>query len=218
MASRIVALFLSLLILWSPLPPLVAGVPSGAGSAVCEIADCRVTLIDEVVLSSGQSGILDAVEFKEGDLVRKDAVIASVRDGIVRSALATAERQAENDVEVRFAEKAADLARIAYTKAMQSNQSLKGAVPEIEIRELRLAAEKAILQVEQAEHKLSVAGLQRDEARELLKTYSVLAPFDATVTRVYKKRGEAVREGEPILELSNSGRTRIEAWLPSKAV
>lgn len=215
MPGRTVALLLSCAALCA-LPLLAAGGRAPADDLVTEIADCRVKLIDEVVLSSGQSGILEEVVLKEGDVARKDEVVAAIRDNIVRSALATAEKQAENDVEIRYANKAADLARIAYTKAMQSNQALKGAVPEIEIRELRLAAEKAILQVEQAEHRLSVAGLERDEARELLKTYVVQAPFEGTVTKVYKKRGEAVRDGEPIIELSNSERMRVEAWLPLK--
>lgn len=221
MPRRIIALLLTCVVACAPWLLAAGGDQSPSqrsrgDAVVTEIADCRVKLIDEVVLSSGQSGILEQVALKEGDVARKDEVVAAIRDNIVRSALATAEKQAENDVEVRYAHKAADLARIAYSKAMQSNQTLKGAVPEIEIRELRLAAEKAILQVEQAEHRLSVAGLERDEARELLKTYFVQAPFDATVTKVYKKRGEAVREGEPIIELSNSERMRVEAWLPLK--
>lgn len=216
MPNRLLRSMLLGLTAFLPLLGTAGEVAISSGSLVSEIADCRIKLIDEVVLASEQSGIVNSVEFKEGEIARKDEVVAAIRDNIVRSALATAEREAENDIEIRYAQKAADLARIAYTKAMQSNQALQGSVPEIEVRELRLAAEKAILQVEQAEHRLSVSGLHRDEARELLNSYVVQAPFDGVVTKVYKRRGEAVRQGEPILELSNATRMRVEGYIPLK--
>ena len=55
--------------------------------------------------------------------------------------------------------------------------------------------------------------LQRDLKQTDLAAYSILAPFDGIVTKVYKQRGEAVRQGDPILELTNTDHVRVEGWV-----
>ena len=59
--------------------------------------------------------------------------------------------QAATDVEVRYAKKAAELADLEYQKALEANRRVKGAVSDLEIERLRLAVERAHLQVKQAE-------------------------------------------------------------------
>ena len=59
--------------------------------------------------------------------------------------------QAVSDVEVRYAKKAAELADLEYQSALKANRHLQGTVATLEVERLRLAAEMAHLQVEQAE-------------------------------------------------------------------
>jgi macrolide-specific efflux system membrane fusion protein len=86
-------------------------------------------------------------------------------------------------------------------------------VTELELRELRLAAEKALLQLEQAEHQFAVAGLRGVEQREMLHSLRIAAPFDAFVRFVHRQPGEVVREGEVILEIVNTDRVRVEGYI-----
>jgi multidrug efflux pump subunit AcrA (membrane-fusion protein) len=139
--------------------------------------------------------------------------VAQLRDAALRAGLAIAEREASNDIEVRFARKAAELAQSRYERAAQANRTLSGTVSDLELSELRLAAEKAALQLEQAEHLLAVSALRRDEMRETLAALRISAPFDAFVRSTYKKPGEFVREGEVIAEIVHSGRVRVEGFL-----
>ena len=135
-----------------------------AESSSIVVPECRIRLIDEVQLSCERSGILDEV-VAEGGTVRQGESVARIRDHLIRAACAIAEAEAENDVEVRFARKAVDLAQLKYVRSMEANKAIPGTVSELELGELRLGAEKALLQLEQAEHQFAIAGLKRDEIR-----------------------------------------------------
>jgi multidrug efflux pump subunit AcrA (membrane-fusion protein) len=82
------------------------------------------------------------------------------------------------------------------------------------MKELRLAAERAALQCEQAEHRLAVACLRRDEVKATLDSYHVVAPFKATVRATFKQPGEVVQEGEIVAEIVNPQRIRVEGNVP----
>lgn len=174
------------------------------------LAHCRIKLSDERTLASERTGVLESVMVREGSTVKPDQAVALLRDGVVRAQLAVMEKQATNDIEVRFSKKASELANTEYGKSLQAEKTVKGAVPESERQRLRLAAEKAILQIEQAEIQLAVAELKRLETLEILRTHRVVAPVDGVVTKVLKRPGEAVREGEPIVEMVNTSVVRVE--------
>lgn len=183
-----------------------------ARSHALHVPQCRVRLIDEVQLASEQTGILESLAV-EGSQVPAGNIVAQLRDRSVRASLAMAEREATNNIDVRFAGKASELAQLKYIRAVEANRSAAGTVPELDLRELRLDAEKSLLQLEQAEHQFAIAGLKRDEIRILLDTYRVEAPFDAFVVEVFKKPGEVVRAGEPILTVVNTSRVRVEGFI-----
>ena len=175
-------------------------------------SQCRVKLLDDVPLAAERSGILDAV-VSEGTVVEAGQIAARMKDHIARAALSVAEREADNDIEVRFSRKATELAQMKFVRAVDANKSAPGAVSDLELRELRLAAEKSLLQLEQAEHHFLVAGLKRDEQREVLKAFRIEAPISGVVLEVFRKPGEVVREGEPILRLATTRRLRAEGYL-----
>ncbi len=182
------------------------------------VGRCYIKLIDEVTLAGGRTGILAFVEPREGDAVRKDQQVAGVVDDVAVATFNVAEKEATNDVEIRFAKAARDVAKAELDKAVFTNEKVSGTVPDIEVKKLELAHVRAGLQIEQAENQFEINKLKRDEARENLKLFKILAPFDGVVTRVYKAKGEAVREGDPILELSSTARVRVEGYVAIKDV
>ena len=94
-------------------------------------------------------------------------------DGVSRK---VAEREASNDVEIRYALKAFEFARLEYEEALESNRLVSGAVPDIEVRLLKLAADRTKLQIEQAQHRHAVARLKAKEARARLDAFRKLIP------------------------------------------
>ena len=190
---------------------------NGGGAAApyrsITIPHCRVKLINDVQLAGERMGILAYVA-AEGTRIPAGETAAQIRDDLFRIGLQIAEQEAASDIEIRFAEKAGELAQLKYVRALDANKRAGGTVSELELKELRLDAERALLQLEQARQRFLIAGLRRDENRELLETCRIPAPFGAVVLQVYKRAGEVVREGEPILELANTDRVRIEGHLP----
>lgn len=171
---------------------------------------CRIKLIDKVTLASDRPGILRFVEPKEGSPIERDQPIAGLHDEVARAKFARASKEADNDIEARFSKKAADVAKIELEQAVLANQRVAGAIPGIEINRLRLAAERSVLQIEQAAFSLEISRLVRDEASAELKSYEITAPFSGVVSRVFKHKGEAVRQGDPIMEIVNTERMRVE--------
>lgn len=184
--------------------------------AKIRIPDCRIVLIDQATLACDRTGILKSIDCKEGSRVTAKQVVAVVADDVARANLAVAEKKAKNDVEVRYNRKASEIATLEYNKSSEANKkaasSGTGLIPVavMEVQKLKLAAEKATLGIEQAELELELNRLNAAVTRAELATYSVVADFDGVVTRVFKKRGEAIRQGDPIVEIINPSRVRIE--------
>jgi len=178
-----------------------------------EIPDCHIQLVDEVVLASSRTGVLTHVGAKEGDRVEARTRVARVMDNTVQAALATAQARAANEMEVRKAEIASQLAKVEYDSALAANRLAPVVYSKLQITKMRLTAEHAEVQLKLAKHSQKLLGLERDEAEEMLKTYHVEAPFAGIVTRVYKSTGEAVGEGEPILEMCRTGQVRVQGYV-----
>ena len=193
----------------------IAQNPPASGKPV-EVKGCSVLLLDQVQLSSGVPGILDQMSLDEGDAVASEQVVLKLQADVIKAQKAIAVKEAKNDVEIRYARKAAELADAEYRKALEANRRLAGVVAEVEVDRLRLAAERAHLQIEQAEHQLAVAQLRADEAEANFQVYQLKAPFSGIVTRKFKSRGEAVRQGEPILEIKSTQRVRVEGYIGVK--
>ncbi len=180
------------------------------------VSECLVKFVDQVVLAADRAGIIASIGLEEGDRVDKGRTVATLRDEVARAAYSIAEHKAKNDVDVRFARKSSEVAWAEYQKAVKTNQRAPNTVPEVEVLRLRLAAERSDLQIEQAQHELATSALDREAARAELTTYAIEAPVTGVVTRKYKAVGEAVRQGEPIVELVNPNRLRVEGFVDPK--
>ena len=174
---------------------------------------CHIKLIGEVEVASGIPGVLDYVTPEEGDPVAKGEPIVGLKADVPLAQKAVALKEAQNDVEVRYAQKAAELADAEYVKAVEANRRLEGTVASVELDRLRLAAERAHLQIESAELDLEVASLKANEAEANLMAYNLKAPISGVVTKRDKSAGEAVRQGDVILKIQITDRVRVEGWV-----
>lgn len=184
------------------------------GPGFVTLKRCAVKLLDSVVLASDRPGLIAFVEPKEGDDVRKDQNIVFLKDEVAVALYNVAKQKAENDVNKRFAEASAAVAKAEWEKMLESNRKVPGSIPSTEVERARLNYIKGQLQGEQAEHELVVAKLEMEKAAAELKTYKIEAPFDGKVRKVLKHKGEAVTQGTPILELVNTRAVKVEGYLP----
>ena len=180
---------------------------------------CHITLIDHVTLASDRTGILKLVKYKEGDTATNGSLVVLIADEVALANLAAAQKKASNENELNFARIAKESADSAYDRLIKANQLAveKGGretVPQSEIAKAKLDADKAGISIIAAEHELALNKLNAAVTAAELRTYSVLAEFDGVVTRVYKKKGEAVRQGDPVAEIINTDRVRVEGYVP----
>lgn len=173
------------------------------------ISNCHLRSIDEAELASEYSGILQRI-VEPGVRVKAGSVVAQLDDALAKARLAVAEKEASSDVEIRFAKKTLEFAQLKYERALNTESTLAGAIADVELKELRLAAEKALLQLEQAQNHFELSQLRKLEVETAVRQKQITAPFDGFIRAVYKRPGEVVNEGETILEVVNTDRLRIE--------
>jgi membrane fusion protein, multidrug efflux system len=185
-----------------------APAPKSPGPVV--VPGCWIYLIDEAVLASERGGIIAKLDVREGTPVKSGETIVGLKDEVPRAMLATAQKEAESEFEVELAQKILEVAEAEHEKARDANTINPKTIPAVEVRRLKLAAERAAIEIKIARHKHELAVLKRDEAAAQLETYHVDAPFEGVVTRVHRKPGEMAKQGEPIVEIASTRRVRIE--------
>ena len=180
-----------------------------------EVRNARVMLIERVTLASPRAGVLAFVEPREGDLVEARQVVASLDASVAKKTLAIARFKASSTADRRFAKKIIDLSQTEFDKARQANSQIEGGgvFTDIDLHRLKLNVDKAILQLEQAESDANAQALTVDQLTAELNSYAVVATFAGTVTKVHRAKGEAVALGDPIVDVVNLNRVRVEGFV-----
>ena len=180
-----------------------------------EVKNARVVLIERVTLASPRAGVLAFVELREGDSVEARQVVASLDASVARASLAIARHKASSTIDRRFAKKAIELSQTEYDKARQANRNIEGGgvFTEIDVHRLKLNVEKSILQLEQAESDAKYHALTVEQLTAELNSYAVVAPFAGRVAKVHRAKGEAVALGDPIADVVNLDRVRVEGFV-----
>lgn len=181
------------------------------------VSNCRVSLVRRAALAGSRLGILREVLVEEGDIVEAGQVVAALRDDQPRQALAICQKEMSNNVELRLQRKVSELATLEFSKAMELNRTIPGGISELDVKKLRLAAEKAILQIEQADFQLQMAALRTKDAEITLESYRILAPFAGVVLQVQKHPGEALGAGDVVAEIANFDTMRVGGFIPVAA-
>lgn len=217
-SGRLVLLLAAMLALTAAAPPLSADEPTSsaantsrrAGTVVIE--KCQIKVFDRALLAAERDGIVAEILVREGDVAAGDQPLVRLRDDAARARLELARARAGNDINVRYSEKLAAVAKANYDAGLDLEQ--QNAISTFQLRQRKLEYERGVLAVEQAAFDLKLAALDAAQAEAELQGYQVAAPFAGTVTRVLKRRGEPVQVGEPVLELVNTELIRVEGYGP----
>jgi multidrug resistance efflux pump len=218
----------------SSILPIVVILAAAATSraADLQIENVLVTLIEQVELPAKEPGAMAELAVREGDVVERGRRLASIEDDEAKMSLTKAEHElsiarskADNDVLVRFARKAYEVATAEYRRAQESVEKFRKSVSQTEMDQLRLTAEKAELEIEQAAQEQTVAMLAARQketelecARLKLERHRLVAPFDGMVVQIKKHRGEWVSPGDAVLRLVRLDRLRVEAFVAARDV
>lgn len=215
-----------------PLICCVTLVASAEDPAAPQKLSVLVTLIEQVDVPAQEAGALTRLMVKEGGLVRTGELLAQVDDEEARLAVAKAKMEFEiaraeaaNDLKVRIAQKASEVAQTELKRARESVKAYPKSVSATELDRLSLTADKTLFEVDQAKHERGIArltqGLKENEvqqAQRKLIRRQVLAPLDGMVVQTHRHVGEWVEPGEKVIRLVRLDRLRVEGFLNAGAV
>lgn len=192
------------------------------------IPDCVVVAIHDsdvpADLPAQQGGVLRTINVKIGDHVTEGDVLATVDDQqeklsleVSRQRLVMAEKEADNDVNERYARAAAGVYQYRYKMVEEAVQKVPDAYSQSEVMTYLLQANQYALQTEQAVHERNLAQLavrvreaEFELAKHELERRQIRAPVDGVIEDVYPVDGDWVRAGDPIVRLIKMDRLNIK--------
>ena len=193
---------------------------------------CLVSPLYDIQVPAQQAGVLREMYVREGQEVEPEAMLALIDDRSAQRAFQIARLQylqaryeAENDIDVRYAQAAAEVAKAELEAAVASNQRLPGTINPAELRRLQLAHHRSKLAIEQArrDHQLAQYNMQirqaeLQEAEDQLGRHKISMPLGkpAVVVEILKHRGEWVKPGDAVFRIMRLDRVRVEGFVDAR--
>jgi RND family efflux transporter MFP subunit len=199
-----------------PDPPPPAAGPNPNGGIL--LRNCLIKAVKTARLATDRPGVLSVVDPHEGDSVKEGQVVARLMDEVAQANFEVAKLVADDVIEVEYATKLNAVDALEYKKSVAANRQAPGTISEIELARLNLNEQKSALQIEKAKHEIAVNEMKAKQAEAELKTCRIVAPFDGVVSQVLKFRGEAVRQGDTILELVNTDIVHVEGKISERDI
>jgi multidrug efflux pump subunit AcrA (membrane-fusion protein) len=183
-----------------------------------------------------EAGVLTKILVREGETVVPKQLLAQIDDVLPRMQrevagykLEVATRKADDDVDIRFSEAAAKVARSDYEQAKRSNEEVKGTVTRSEVlrrlldwHKMELSTEKARKDQAVAKLEAKVAGAEVNAAQANIDRRQIAAPpwvdragrpLEAVVVELTQRLGQWVQVGEPVMRLVRMDRLRVNGVL-----
>ncbi|HIN94993.1 MAG TPA: HlyD family efflux transporter periplasmic adaptor subunit, partial [Planctomycetes bacterium] len=198
------------------------------------VTNCNVALIKDgdVDIPAQEAGVLMKFHVREGSVVEAEADLAQIDDADAQVRLKSAElelsvakKEALNDINVRAAKKAFQVAEAEWEQSLEVNKNAPGAIPKTQIKREELTKDRAKLQIEVAELEFEVAALTSEVRKQQVEVGGlsverrrVKSPIAGVVEQRYKDVGEWVQPGEPIMQVIRMDQLRIEGFLRADEV
>lgn len=209
---------------------LAALIVSPAAADDIPVNSTLLKIIETVEVPAQQAGALEKVNVREGTIVAQGELIANIADKEIQLELvskqaehAIAQREAENDVNIRFARKSLEVSQSELQRALDAIANFPNAVTQTELDRLKLLVEKNRLEIEQSAEQQEIARLTADlkqaEAAitgERLAKHKIAAPIEGMVVHVFRRAGEWVDIADPVVKIVRIDRLRAEGFVRSE--
>ena len=184
----------------------------------------HVMPIDQAEVPAQEQGVLTKFFIREGYEVKRDDPLAQIDDEqakmsvqVQQAKLNAAEREASNDVNIRYAKAARNVAEAELKSAKETIARVPGAVPATEIRKLELSVVQAALQIEQSTNQFEISKYQVDVSKAELDAAKlgvsrrvVKSPISGIIVEKYRNEGEWVKPGDPIVKVVYFEKLRVK--------
>jgi WD40 repeat protein len=204
------------------------------------VADCRLSVIDKQSIPSQRDGVVRLVgtevqagekvpadrlvvakvgdqdryyrRLREGDAVTAGQVVALLDDRLARDEIAIKKSQlVQYEADLAAAEHARDEAKDRYLTQVKLRGSSSGpATSEEDVGGAKVAFYKSHYEAISKKEAIALAKLEIRQAETILGMYEIRAAIPGIIKRIHKNPGEAIKALEPVLEIRDLGRLRVE--------
>ena len=204
------------------------------------VPDCRLSVIDKQEVPSQRDGVLLLVgtevgpdepvaperritiktgnqektyrRLVEGDAVEAGWLVALLDDGLARDDRAIRQgRVVVSEAELAAAEHSRDEAKERYLTQMKLHEAPGGPATSAEdLRMAKLVWYRGYYEAITRQEALKLARLELHQAETVLGMYEIHSTIAGVIRRIHKHPGEAVRSLEPVLEIRDPRRLRVE--------
>jgi multidrug resistance efflux pump len=190
-----------------------------------------VILINDPTLFAAKPGRL--VEGpNEGDRVQAGQVIARIDDteALLSYQAATyekevAQKKAENDVDIRYAEAQEKVTEAEYDEAVEANERARGAMSQSEIRRRKFQHKRSGLATEQARRdhilaqiEVKVADAKLQAAKHDWETRRLTSEINGVVSERFMQVGEWANAGDPVAKLMQLDKIRVLGYVEANRI
>lgn len=231
-----IAVFYAMAVL--AVPPLAATpsvrepTPTPAAARQAVVPHCLVSLIEDVQVPAREAGALTNVSVVEGQYVTQGQLLAQIDDQQPKLDKMAAELErdaalakAQDDIEVRYAQAALDVAAAELERALAIDRKSPGGVTQQEIQKLKLARHRDELQIERSKLEMRVAKMNADvhqaavrSAENAVGRRQIVAPLPGVVVTLFHEKGEWVAAGESVLQVIRIDKLRVEGFLNASEI
>jgi multidrug resistance efflux pump len=186
---------------------------SKPSSGTIEVSLCQIKFHRRAELATDRPGIIAEMPFDEGDAVAEGNLVVRLRDEVALANLKLATERAASNTAVEIAEKEAEAAALDLQVYEEGNTRVPGLHAKTLVDRARLvlqAREKAVLR---AREEVSLNRRAVEQAQAEVDSLRVFSKQSGMVTRVLKREGEAVQQGEGVIEVVDPTIARVEGRL-----
>ncbi|EMI52072.1 HlyD family secretion protein [Rhodopirellula sallentina] len=217
--------WMSLVIVTATMVPAVFPANSIGADDTVVVRDVVVEFAGKVDVPARQSGPVAELNARLNEWIGRDQVIAKLDDTalVIRRRAASLRYESArlmlNDyVEIQYAETALAEAQAELDDGQAASDRVSGAVARNQLRRMKLAVERAELELARAQKKrrqdeidmqLRAADLAMIDHE--LKQLEFVSPIDGIVLNVHRELGEWAHEGEPLVTIADAAVLHLHA-------
>ena len=203
---------------------------SSSTQARIDVDACSVHLIDEIEIPAKESGVLSALNVKEGDAVPGNKIIGSIDATLLQIELEKAEEKlnlaremASDSSGITVAMKKYSLAKHEYevaqrlaSKGSKSNQEKMRAKYSKDASMAEITVAK--MQQREAQGQARIEEVNVKQIQQLISDLRVQTEFDGQVLELLKQQGEWVNKGDSIAHFARIDKVWVEGTVSADKV
>ncbi len=170
--------------------------------------------INKSEVAALREGVIEKIEYRQGDHVKKGDAIAYLHHEIAELTVAKNKLQAASVAPLQKAGAQKEVALSVVARNKRLNERLPGHVSDEEVAKAEGELKVAVASLLEATENQSIAKAELALAERTLEEHTIRAPFDGIIVKLKKDLGESIRANDALATLADPARLCIDPYVP----